>query len=232
MAALDKFRKGEADLLIASDVAARGLDIPDVSHIFNFDVPHHPDDYVHRIGRTGRAGKPASRSRSPRRPIRNRSPRSRNSPARRSKCPNRSGLTRPRRSLKSPARADAMPASRADAPARPKASGPASSAVPVMIARRSPRPSPGSRKPGAMHPSARPPKVPRSRQRMPAICRHSCCVPCALRPDKTSSLVDALAVQFLISSGFARRQFRRGPLAAAARNRFQRREPRSSSGSS
>ena len=57
MAALDAFRKGEATLLIASDVAARGLDIPDVSHIFNFDVPHHPDDYVHRIGRTGRAGK-------------------------------------------------------------------------------------------------------------------------------------------------------------------------------
>ncbi|HVZ54723.1 MAG TPA: DEAD/DEAH box helicase [Pseudolabrys sp.] len=57
MAALDAFRKGEAKLLIASDVAARGLDIPDVSHVFNFDVPHHPDDYVHRIGRTGRAGK-------------------------------------------------------------------------------------------------------------------------------------------------------------------------------
>jgi len=57
MAALDRFKKGEADLLIASDVAARGLDIPDVSHVFNFDVPHHPDDYVHRIGRTGRAGK-------------------------------------------------------------------------------------------------------------------------------------------------------------------------------
>jgi superfamily II DNA/RNA helicase len=57
MAALDKFRNGDADLLIASDVAARGLDIPDVSHVFNFDVPHHPDDYVHRIGRTGRAGK-------------------------------------------------------------------------------------------------------------------------------------------------------------------------------
>ena len=56
-AALDQFRHGEADLLIASDVAARGLDIPDVSHVFNFDVPHHPDDYVHRIGRTGRAGK-------------------------------------------------------------------------------------------------------------------------------------------------------------------------------
>jgi len=57
MAALDKFRKGEATLLIASDVAARGLDIPDVSHVFNFDVPLHSDDYVHRIGRTGRAGK-------------------------------------------------------------------------------------------------------------------------------------------------------------------------------
>jgi superfamily II DNA/RNA helicase len=56
-AALERFRRGEADLLIASDVAARGLDIPDVSHVFNFDVPHHPDDYVHRIGRTGRAGK-------------------------------------------------------------------------------------------------------------------------------------------------------------------------------
>jgi superfamily II DNA/RNA helicase len=57
MAALESFRNGEAQLLIASDVAARGLDIPDVSHVFNFDVPHHPDDYVHRIGRTGRAGK-------------------------------------------------------------------------------------------------------------------------------------------------------------------------------
>ena len=55
-AALDAFRNGEAKLLIASDVAARGLDIPAVSHIFNFDVPHHADDYVHRIGRTGRAG--------------------------------------------------------------------------------------------------------------------------------------------------------------------------------
>jgi superfamily II DNA/RNA helicase len=57
MAALDSFRKGDVSLLIASDVAARGLDIPDVSHIFNFDVPYHPDDYVHRIGRTGRAGR-------------------------------------------------------------------------------------------------------------------------------------------------------------------------------
>lgn len=56
-AALDAFRKGDAKLLIASDVAARGLDIPDVSHVFNFDVPHHSDDYVHRIGRTGRAGR-------------------------------------------------------------------------------------------------------------------------------------------------------------------------------
>jgi len=56
-AALDQFRKGDVSLLVASDVAARGLDIPDVSHVFNFDVPIHPDDYVHRIGRTGRAGR-------------------------------------------------------------------------------------------------------------------------------------------------------------------------------
>jgi superfamily II DNA/RNA helicase len=57
MAALEQFRKGEVSLLVASDVAARGLDIPDVSHVYNFDVPIHPDDYVHRIGRTGRAGR-------------------------------------------------------------------------------------------------------------------------------------------------------------------------------
>jgi superfamily II DNA/RNA helicase len=56
-AALEQFRKGEMPLLVASDVAARGLDIPEVSHVFNFDVPHHPDDYVHRVGRTGRAGR-------------------------------------------------------------------------------------------------------------------------------------------------------------------------------
>src|ERR1700733_7677834 len=56
-AALEQFRKNEVTLLVASDVAARGLDIPDVSHIYNFDVPIHADDYVHRIGRTGRAGR-------------------------------------------------------------------------------------------------------------------------------------------------------------------------------
>jgi ATP-dependent RNA helicase RhlE len=54
---LDAFRAGELKLLVASDVAARGLDIPDVSHVFNFDVPGHAEDYVHRIGRTGRAGR-------------------------------------------------------------------------------------------------------------------------------------------------------------------------------
>ncbi|MGY6411362.1 MAG: DEAD/DEAH box helicase [Alkalilacustris sp.] len=54
---LEAFRDGSLRLLIASDVAARGLDIPDVSHVFNFDVPTHPEDYVHRIGRTGRAGR-------------------------------------------------------------------------------------------------------------------------------------------------------------------------------
>ncbi|WP_111732733.1 DEAD/DEAH box helicase [Roseovarius amoyensis] len=54
---LDAFRSGELRFLVASDVAARGLDIPAVSHIFNFDVPGHAEDYVHRIGRTGRAGR-------------------------------------------------------------------------------------------------------------------------------------------------------------------------------
>jgi superfamily II DNA/RNA helicase len=56
-ATLDAFRSGQIAFLAASDVAARGLDIPDVSHIFNYDVPIHPEDYVHRIGRTGRAGR-------------------------------------------------------------------------------------------------------------------------------------------------------------------------------
>ena len=53
---LDRFKAGEINILVASDVAARGLDIKGVSHVFNFDTPWHPDDYVHRIGRTGRAG--------------------------------------------------------------------------------------------------------------------------------------------------------------------------------
>jgi len=57
MAALDAFRNDQVQLLVCSDVAARGLDIPDVSHIVNYDAPHHSEDYVHRIGRTGRAGK-------------------------------------------------------------------------------------------------------------------------------------------------------------------------------
>ena len=54
---LDAFKNDKLQLLIASDVAARGLDIPAVSHVFNFDVPTHAEDYVHRIGRTGRAGR-------------------------------------------------------------------------------------------------------------------------------------------------------------------------------
>ncbi|MEN0040220.1 MAG: DEAD/DEAH box helicase [Pseudomonadota bacterium] len=57
MKTLAAFRDNEITLLVASDVAARGLDIPDVSHVFNYDVPIHPDDYVHRIGRCGRAGR-------------------------------------------------------------------------------------------------------------------------------------------------------------------------------
>ncbi|MDF1634981.1 DEAD/DEAH box helicase [Mycoplana sp. MJR14] len=57
MTMLANFKDGNIQLLVASDVAARGLDIPDVSHVFNFDVPIHAEDYVHRIGRTGRAGR-------------------------------------------------------------------------------------------------------------------------------------------------------------------------------
>ncbi len=57
MQTLEAFRAGEIKLLVASDVAARGLDIPEVSHVFNFDVPFNAEDYVHRIGRTGRAGR-------------------------------------------------------------------------------------------------------------------------------------------------------------------------------
>ncbi|MCD7061092.1 DEAD/DEAH box helicase [Pelagibacterium xiamenense] len=60
METLDRFRAGDLPILVASDVAARGLDIPAVSHVFNFDVPTHAEDYVHRIGRTGRAGRSGS----------------------------------------------------------------------------------------------------------------------------------------------------------------------------
>ncbi|HET7816343.1 MAG TPA: DEAD/DEAH box helicase, partial [Sphingomicrobium sp.] len=56
IAELDRFKKDEINILVASDVAARGLDIKGVSHVVNFDVPWQPDDYIHRIGRTGRAG--------------------------------------------------------------------------------------------------------------------------------------------------------------------------------
>ena len=54
---LNSFREGKVRLLVCSDVAARGLDLPEVSHVFNFDVPVNSEDYIHRIGRTGRAGK-------------------------------------------------------------------------------------------------------------------------------------------------------------------------------
>jgi ATP-dependent RNA helicase DeaD len=54
---MKKFRDGQAELLVATDVAARGIDIPEVSHVINYDVPNDPESYVHRIGRTGRAGR-------------------------------------------------------------------------------------------------------------------------------------------------------------------------------
>lgn len=56
-AALERFRNNEVPLLVCSDVAARGIDISDISHVFNFEVPFNPEDYIHRVGRTGRAGK-------------------------------------------------------------------------------------------------------------------------------------------------------------------------------
>nr|MBP6908742.1 C-terminal helicase domain-containing protein [Candidatus Paceibacterota bacterium] len=54
---LNKFKENEINILVATDVAARGLDIPDVSHVINYEIPQTYDTYVHRIGRTGRAGK-------------------------------------------------------------------------------------------------------------------------------------------------------------------------------
>ena len=60
--ALRGFRDGRFEVLVATDIAARGLDIADVSHVINYDVPQHPEDYVHRIGRTGRARPPATHS--------------------------------------------------------------------------------------------------------------------------------------------------------------------------
>ena len=57
-ATMEEFRDGKVGMLVCSDVAARGLDIQGLSHVFNFDVPMSPEDYIHRIGRTGRAGRP------------------------------------------------------------------------------------------------------------------------------------------------------------------------------
>lgn len=57
MSVLNKFKNGRVDVLVATDVAARGLDISGVTHVYNFDIPQDPESYVHRIGRTGRAGR-------------------------------------------------------------------------------------------------------------------------------------------------------------------------------
>ena len=56
LALLDDFKRGALPILVATDVASRGLHIPDVSHVFNFDLPQDPEDYVHRVGRTARVG--------------------------------------------------------------------------------------------------------------------------------------------------------------------------------
>lgn len=55
--AISRFREGDVNILLATDVAARGIDVPDISHVINFDLPRSADVYLHRIGRTGRAGK-------------------------------------------------------------------------------------------------------------------------------------------------------------------------------
>lgn len=57
MSVLRSFKSGHLDILVATDVAARGLDISGVTHVYNYDIPQDPESYVHRIGRTGRAGK-------------------------------------------------------------------------------------------------------------------------------------------------------------------------------
>ena len=57
MSVLRSFKNGNLDILVATDVAARGLDISGVTHVYNYDIPQDPESYVHRIGRTGRAGK-------------------------------------------------------------------------------------------------------------------------------------------------------------------------------
>jgi superfamily II DNA/RNA helicase len=54
---IDAYRAGDLRVLIATNVAARGLDIPDITHVVNFDIPQNPEEYIHRIGRTARAGK-------------------------------------------------------------------------------------------------------------------------------------------------------------------------------
>ena len=55
-AALEGFKNGRTRVLVATDIAARGIDVEGITHVFNFDLPHEPESYVHRIGRTGRAG--------------------------------------------------------------------------------------------------------------------------------------------------------------------------------
>ena len=194
-AALDSFRNGEVKLLIASDVAARGLDIPDVSHVFNFDVPHHADDYVHRIGRTGRAGKtgtaitivapgrqqvgrrdreadrpdafPGRRRRRPaKRPSRERDHASRDRAASHGEIASAAAAHGKRR------RARGQP-QRRGTPPRP------ATPRPRRVAPASTRPAAQPRKP------RRPPHRAerRSRSRRSAICRPSCCGRSASRPD-------------------------------------------------
>ena len=199
-AALDQFRKGEIPLLVASDVAARGLDIPATSHVFNFDVPHHADDYVHRIGRTGRAGR-AGTAISLVTPLDQKSivaiekligqtiPRADGGPA-----------TRPVDAATAPTSGDAEPprrsrSERAPGKAKARAANRAVNAIPDVPAaavmpfrrrhlrpphsRRRSRRNPPVRPRSAVPKPRRPPAIPRRSLRTIRICRPSCCGPSA-----------------------------------------------------
>ncbi len=178
MRTLDSFRAGEITLLVASDVAARGLDIPDVSHVFNYDVPHHPDDYVHRIGRTGRAGRSGASVTIV-------------TPADGKSVDQIEKLIGAKIAwLETPGGAEAAPAERrpprtaedggrARGPAGPSAASaarlrPSQPNRPKRGVRNAPAPNPDARKAAARNVAARRSKTP-PRRPPPRICRRSCC---------------------------------------------------------
>ena len=211
-AALDSFRNGEVKLLIASDVAARGLDIPDVSHVFNFDVPHHADDYVHRIGRTGRAGKTGTA-------ITIVAPADGKAVAEIEKLIGQSIAWAggpPRRNAAEEAREDHEAAPRS--PSRRRKAAPASTATIAATnqraaPRREPQPAPVARidevrKPQPPRPARNRPGRPKKPIRRAPICPPSCCVRCATKPEIRIAAAQIYAALYqhkhIVSCGFAR----------------------------